>query len=335
MRSYPQTIKIFVRNFLVQFIFGGVQLGLTKKTGGRGRGTNMVEYRFVTIERLTSPIGTDQTKHAVFNWVPFGSAGRIMGDRDNQAKLIGQVLEAHFPNPAPVAIGATTVGFNQHMLLVRIKQWFHHQPPPSNSSDSKLCGIARSSDRDKALILADVVNAIGNGYALSQTWKVIHIDLPSLFPPGSTRILEIANKLPFFCVNTDGRLSTTQICLTPASKIAKLLISPKGLLTSHTFVVNSQRIITGLQQTADRWGADGIALVIQSRLNFSQRLVCPFQTRDWVSSSVFHHHFIKCFQQARLFFSTLWRPPPTARMRPFKAAFAPTISRLPRLIVSR
>jgi hypothetical protein len=27
----------------------------------------------------------------VFNWVPFGSAGRIMGDRDNQVKLIGQV----------------------------------------------------------------------------------------------------------------------------------------------------------------------------------------------------------------------------------------------------
>ena len=173
MWSQMQTSKILIRNLLLQFIFSGVQLGLTTKTGGRGCGPNMVEYRFVTIKWLTSPIGTDQIEHAMFNRVPFGSAGRIMGDGDNQAKFIGQELETHFPNPTSVAIGATTVSFNQQILLVRIEQLSYHQPPHPNGGDSKLWGIVRSPERDKALILADVINTVGNGDALGQTWNLV------------------------------------------------------------------------------------------------------------------------------------------------------------------
>ncbi len=183
--------------------------------------------------------------------------------------------------------------------------------------------------------MSDVVNTVGNGFSLSQTWKVVHIHRPFRLTPGSTRVLEIANPLAFLGIDTDNRPAPTHIKLTPADDIAQLLVSPWGLLSGDTFVIDLQRIITFLQQTADGGRADGVTLFSQSRLNFTQRFVRPFQTRDWVPSRVFHDHFIKNFQQAWLFFSTRWRPPPQARMRPSKAVLARSISRLPRLMVSR
>ena len=335
MRPHTQSIKIFVRNFLLQFILGGVQLGLTPKTGGRRGGSNVIEDGLVTIQRFASPIGADQIEHAMFNRVPFGSAGGVMGDGDNQAKFIGQMLEAQFPNATPVPIGSAAVGLDQQMLLVWIKRLSHRQPPSPNGSHSKLWGVVRSADRDKALIVPDVVNAVGNGFSVSQTGKVVHIHLSSPLTPCLTRVLKIANHLCFLGIDTNDWPAATYISLTPADNIAKLLISFRELLTGHPFVVNLQRIILLLQQTADRWRTDRLTRFSQNRLNFTQRLVCPFQPRDGVSGRLFDHHLIQYFQQVWLFFPTLWRPPPTARMRPSKPVFAGSISRWPRLMVSR
>jgi hypothetical protein len=174
MRSYVQSIKISVRNLLLQFIFSRIQLGLTPKTSGRGRGTNVVEYRLVAVKRLASPIGADQIEHPMFNRVPFRSAGGIMGDRDNQSKFIRQLLETHFPHPATATIGITTIGLDQQMFLVWIGRLPHRHPPATNCCHRKLWGVVRNADRDKALILSDIVNAVGYGFSLGQTWKVIH-----------------------------------------------------------------------------------------------------------------------------------------------------------------
>jgi len=308
---------------------------VTAKTSGRGCSTNVVEYCLVAVKRLASPIGADQIEHPMFNRVPFRSTGGIMGNRDNQSKFIRQLLETHFPYPAAATIGITTIGLDQQMFLVWISRLPHRQPPATNCCHRKLWGVLRSAVRYKTLVLSDVVNAVGYGFSLSQTWKVIHIHLPPLLTPGSPRVLEIANQLPFLGIDTDNRPSATQTHPPPADNIAKLLISLRVLLTSDTFVIDLQRIIAFLQQTADRWWAERIALFLQSRLNFPQRFVRPFQTRDWVAGSIFHHHLIKRFQQARFFFSALWRPPPGARMRPAKAVSTCSISRLPRLMVCR
>ena len=160
MGSYRQIIKILVRNLFVQFIFGGVQLSLTPETSGRGCSPNVVKHRLVTGKRLASPIGADQIEHTMFNRVPFGSTSRIMGNRDNQSKFIGQLLETHFPNAAAVTIGTTTVGLDQPMLLTWIEPFAYRQPPGTKGGDRKLRGIVRSADRDKALIVSDVVNAV-------------------------------------------------------------------------------------------------------------------------------------------------------------------------------
>ena len=57
MKSNRQSIKIFVRNLLVEFIRGSIQLGLTAKTGGRGCGTNVVEYH--NLDRRVSAGGAE------------------------------------------------------------------------------------------------------------------------------------------------------------------------------------------------------------------------------------------------------------------------------------
>ena len=165
MWSYMQSIKIFVRNLLLEFIFSGVQLGLATETGGRGSGTNMIEYRLIAVKRFASPIGADQIEHPMFNWVPFRSTGGIMSNGDSQSKFIRQLLETHFPHPATATIGVATIGLDQQMFLLRIGHLPHCQPPTTNCCDCKLRGVVRSADRDKTLILSDVVNAVGYGFS--------------------------------------------------------------------------------------------------------------------------------------------------------------------------
>jgi len=128
-----------------------------------------------------------------------------MNNSDNQSKFIRQVLETHFPNPAAVTIGTTTIGINQQMLLAWIDQVAYFQPPSAICCDSKPWVIMRNADRTKTSIVSDIVNAVGNGFSLSQTWKVIHIHIPPFLTPRPTRVLKIANMLSFLGIHTDNK----------------------------------------------------------------------------------------------------------------------------------
>ena len=332
MGAQPHLSHLFHRDSDPGFINRRVQVGLTTKTSRRSRRPNEIEDRFVTVQGVPRPVGTHQVKHAMLNQVPFGSAGRIMRDCDNQAGLVSQTLQAHFPQAPSIAVGPTAIGLDQQVGFAWIKHTAHFQPPRPDGGYRKLGGIVRRAHHDETLVMTDVIDAIGNGFALGQVQKVVHIHLAPLLPPFRPGLLKVANQLTLFGIDTDGRPTAAQISLSPAPKVAKLLVPLRRLLPGHSFVIDPQRIISQLQQATNRRQTDRIRCR-QGLLDFAQRLVGPLQARNRVASRFFGQQGFQRDQQSRRFFSVRGRPPPLARIRSLKSLSVS--SPWPRVIVVR
>lgn len=94
-----------------------IQSGFATKTHCGFGGANMLDYRFVALQRLSRPVGANEVEAAMFNRIPLRGSRRVVGHRDCQAKLIGQILQPRFPRPAAVAVRATTISFDQQTRL--------------------------------------------------------------------------------------------------------------------------------------------------------------------------------------------------------------------------
>lgn len=309
MGTQTQLIQGFDRNRNPCFIDGGIQIGLTAKAGGRGCSPNIVEHGFVTVQRVTGPVGTDQIEHAMLDQIPLGGARRIMVDGDNQAKLIGQLLQFEPPQAGAVAIRTPTIGLDQQAVLARIEFASQFQPPRADRGHGKLSRIMRGADNDVAPVMGDIIDTVGNSFALGQTQKVVDIHLPSLLPPLFASLLKVTDQLRLFGIDTDGRPVVAQISLPIANQVTKLLIPVRPLFACYPLVIDPQRIISGLQQATDRRQADRI-LARQGLLDFAQRLVGPFQARYRVTRRFIDQECFQSGQQSGCFFSVRGRPPP-------------------------
>lgn len=321
MSAQTYLSQLFRRDGDSRLINRRIQIGLTTKASGRDGRADEIEHGVVTLQRVTRPVGTHQVEHAMLNKIPFRRAGGIMRDRDNQTELVSQTLQANFPEPPPTAIRTTPIGLDQQVSFTRVKKAPLFQPPRADRRDGKLGGIMRCTDENIALVMADVIDPIRDGFALSQVQKVVHIDLAPLLPPLYPGLLKVADQFTLFGINTDGWPTAAQISLSPAHNVTKLWVTVGRLFARHSFVIDPQRISSCLQQTTNRRGADGI-LRGQGFLNFAQRFVRPLQTRDGVTGRFLGQQRFQGRQQPWRFFSTRGRPPPLTLIRALKSLAA-------------
>jgi hypothetical protein len=194
-----------------QFHFGrvdsAIQPCLTLKAALRASRPNKLHHRLITQERLTSPVGADQRKHAMFDRVPFGSAWREVRYCDRQLEFICKSLQPALPAPTSITIGPAAIGLNQQALRLDIPVLSAHQPPASDGRSGKFGSFMRCTNQHIATIVPQVVNAVGNGFALGLAGKVMLADLQGALSPGSARILEASNQLLLFGVDANDRVA--------------------------------------------------------------------------------------------------------------------------------
>src|SRR5262249_7987428 len=71
----------------------------------RGRATDVGEHDRQRTQRLAFPVLTDRTKQAVLDWVPLGSACRIVADCYRQVESVGHLyLQLVLPLPRPTTV---------------------------------------------------------------------------------------------------------------------------------------------------------------------------------------------------------------------------------------
>src|SRR5262249_4593700 len=104
MRNQIDTLLLFSRELPFCSVRCRVPIRLTAQPGLRFRGTNEFENRFVTDQRLSSPIAADLRKQAMLNRIPFGSACGKMRHCDRQSEFVRHPLQPILPSPAAIAI---------------------------------------------------------------------------------------------------------------------------------------------------------------------------------------------------------------------------------------
>src|SRR6266545_7005642 len=88
-----------------------------------------LQRRLIADQWLPSPVLTNEAEHPMLNRIPFGSACWQMGDRDVEVKLIGQLLQAKFPQPTAITIATATVSVNQQSSSPQVNAASFTQPP--------------------------------------------------------------------------------------------------------------------------------------------------------------------------------------------------------------
>src|SRR5215469_18765263 len=84
-------------------------------------GADEAQDLLIAVERFAGPVLGDLGKQAVFDGIPFGSAGGIVGHRECQAMRVSQLpLKFGFPSATTTAITADSVAQNEKLPGSRI-----------------------------------------------------------------------------------------------------------------------------------------------------------------------------------------------------------------------
>jgi hypothetical protein len=133
--------------------------------------------------------------------------------------------------------------------------------------------------------------------------------------PSHTRVLEIADQLTFFGVDTDDRQATTLEALTQVADVEKLFIAIRTGVGGQLLVVDAEGIAHLPQQPRDRVGADLNAVVTERHGHLGGRAARPLEAGDGIARGVVLQQKLDQGHEIGRFFSTGGRPPPARRIR--------------------
>lgn len=128
---YSNPLSLF-RSRSLGCVILAIQAGPAVKTSSRARGPDEFQDRFVGGQRLSGPVGADQTEHAMVDRIPLRSSRWIMGHSDDQAALVRQTLQSSFPFPFPMVVGPAAIHLDQQMLTAGITVPADLRPPATN-----------------------------------------------------------------------------------------------------------------------------------------------------------------------------------------------------------
>ena len=96
---------------------------LIRSAGAAFIGTKEVENLLIAVQRLGGPVLGDFGKQAMFDGIPFGSAGRIVGYRHGEIEGVRELrLEFGLPGMAPTTIAATGVSENEEFASATVAE---------------------------------------------------------------------------------------------------------------------------------------------------------------------------------------------------------------------
>ena len=155
---------------------------------------------------LAGPVFADLAEEAVFDGIPFGSAGGIVTDGDGETEGVDQLfLQFPFPGANPRTVAAAAIGQDQESAGVRIVLASVVAPPVSDIVRRQRRRVMGSADEDRALIAGQIENAAGGGNAVGLRAEVVVQHRGWLPAPDATWILEVADQFLLLGVDTDDR----------------------------------------------------------------------------------------------------------------------------------
>ena len=223
----------------------------------------------------------------MFDRVPFGGTGRIVGDGDGQGERVGQLrLKFGFPGVAAIAVAAASIGQNQNVAGTRIAARTFVLPPMGDGMGGEGGGIVRDTHDKGAAILSDVVNAIGNSHADRVGAKVVVKNATWAAFPATARIAEVADQFALLGIDADDGQVAALEAAAKFGEIFELEIAVRTGVRGDLLVIDAQRIAHLPEQACDGIGADTDAELMQFRGDSGRGAARPTQTGHGIAGGV-------------------------------------------------
>ena len=204
MRLQPKRLKLLGCRFGASGIFATVEMSGNRQSGLSSGGADKVQDFLITIEWFTGPVLGNLGKEAMLNGVPFGSARRVMGNGESQAKRIGQLrLELGFPSAATITVTAAGIAEYEKLSRARIAKRSLLAPPMSNGVSGEGGCVMGDADHDGASIGEQIINAVRDGNASGVGAEVVVLDSAGRPIPARAGILEVAHQFALLGVDAN------------------------------------------------------------------------------------------------------------------------------------
>ena len=231
--------KLFRCRFDTRWIFSTIQPRLTTQARGGLGGANVFEHGLESVQWNSSPIRANQAEQLMLDAIPLGSPSGIMCNRDRQAELIRERLQAYFPNPTRVPVRAATIRLKQQVFCVWIDFASACGPPAPDRSHRKGGRIVRSADDHIPFVASDVVDAVRQRFAQCLIREIIHVHIAWLTAPRASSVLEIANQLFFLRIHAEYGAFLPHETFPATLNVLELFIASWNLFAFATFAIGS------------------------------------------------------------------------------------------------
>src|SRR5262249_53607254 len=160
-------------------------------------------------------------------------------------------------------------------------------PPAADRLDGELGRVAADADAHPGLVVAQVVDPVGDRLALARVGEVVRIDLvrPALGPPGLPGVLEVAQNLLLLGVDRDRRLLMPLLGAHPAVDVPELRVAVGVTPPLVRLAVGLQAVAGLLQQAAHGGRPHRVALGGQTAGQPARALAGPAQRRLRVTAA--------------------------------------------------
>ena len=241
---------------------------------------------FPTHERHRSPVCRDVAEHPMFDLVPLARARRVVRDGDRETCLIREFLQLQLEEPRATRIAATSVGGDVEVGGSLIRFPTDALPPPTNGLCGKLRCVLVDADTDEALVLRDVVDAVGDGLTefLVDEVMALHVFGCAFGGPLLASILVVPDKFFLLRVDADDRVPAFLECRCCLVDVEELRVTVGVGGTFLCLPIPLQAVLLRLEFFRHRHVAHLMALRTEFPGQFSRALAGPTQPAHGISA---------------------------------------------------
>ena len=153
-------------------------------------------------EGLAPPVGADEGKKPVLDFVPLARARRVVRDVNRHLQMVGYFLQLHLPQLHPVPVVPPAVRCHHQLRCIWVGRSPLCLPPPHYAVSRKFRRVVADTHVHESLIFSDVVYTVWCRFPILHDWKVVvyHFfrTLCRLVP--DSIVFKIYNILFFLCV---------------------------------------------------------------------------------------------------------------------------------------
>ena len=297
-----ECVQLCVGNLGAGGVLARVELRVNPQARRRPRIADPVDDRLERLQRGAAPVLGDMAEEPMLDLVPLARPRRQVTDMDAEPRLIGELLQLHFPGAGAIAIAPARVRGDKEVSGLRIRAAAQALPPVTNRRDGEGGRIVVLAHADPCLVAGHVIDSVGNRFPARVRRKIVdtHLLRPTRRLPFSAPISEVPDQFFLFRVDQDDRLVMLQETVCRRTEVCTLRVAV-GVRRAFVALPRCLQTVAQLvEEAAERRRTHPPPLLSQRGRQLRATLARPPQGRHGVAAGQRVHQRLQGVQETGL-----------------------------------